>query len=183
MVHLTPEEVLMFTDQALDPTEAERVRNHLASCPRCSAEVRLHRSILQAARQAPLHSVSPVFARKVLGLVGRRTQGSALLKLLAIVGKLLPMAAVLVVLAAVLSIDLGGSSRAEQERSAVNTAVSDFSARTFGAIETVSSALSREAMALAEKKATKYLLMTLGVLVLYVAVDQLMWKRILRLKS
>lgn len=183
MEHLTPEEVLKYTDHTLGPTDAGRVRRHLESCPECAAEVHLQQKILEAAQRAPLQRVSASFTGRVLGIVGGRASGSVLLRLLAVVGKLLPMVLVLLVLAAALSIDFGGNARAEQDSSALTTALSAFSARVSGAVDGLSSFVNREAGTLGGMQGTKYVLMTFGVLVLFAVIDVVIRKRIFRVRS
>ena len=76
MNHLTENEVLQVVDGSMLNGEKTRILVHLESCPRCRKEVEFSRNLERAARSAPLSKPSREFTARVMGRIAPQLKPS-----------------------------------------------------------------------------------------------------------
>ncbi|MEX2116650.1 MAG: hypothetical protein WEB37_07175 [Bacteroidota bacterium] len=109
-MHLTEKEIHTLADQTADPRRKAELLDHVASCKRCTAELSLERSLLQAIRAVPLHKTSGQFTSRVMGQLDPELRNGLLFRMFGGAGRAIAMAAVLGLIAYALTLNVPGST-------------------------------------------------------------------------
>lgn len=66
---LRVDEIYLYLEKELSPSENKRVKEHLTFCPRCKNAVEERRILLQASESLPFWEAPPDFARQVIAQI------------------------------------------------------------------------------------------------------------------
>lgn len=184
MNHLSSKEVLQLIDGSMLNGEKTRILVHLESCPRCRQEVEFSRNLERAARSAPLSKPSRDFTARVMGRVVPQSKQSIATWFINNLANILAMALVLTVVWYAVSV------KSQASPSTGPTVVSNalavyseyyakvralFPADRIKAIQTPVGEQSAET--------NKIVLFTAISIVILVAVDRLVVRKVIRLRS
>jgi hypothetical protein len=95
MNHLTTREVLQFVDGTIANGEKTELIVHLETCARCRQQVQLHRSLGQAVKEVPLVQPPAGFTARVMGTIAPTPKKSWVSKIIDNLGNILAMGLVL----------------------------------------------------------------------------------------
>lgn len=63
---LKADQIYLYLEKELTPTEFQKIKEHLTSCPKCQKAVEERKILLQASENLPLWEIPPDFARQVM---------------------------------------------------------------------------------------------------------------------
>ena len=181
MSHLTISEILQITDGTIANGQRTKLVSHLEACSRCRQEVEFQRNLERAARHAPLARPSRDFTSRVISRVDPSAKKSWVSKIVDILGNILAMGLVLTVVWYVVNTsgESGGTRQPSVFGQAAKTYVDYYSqVREFVAKERV-----RVMGQPAKERASKpdnVLMLTVLSLVILVAVDRFVVRRVLK---
>jgi hypothetical protein len=95
MDHLTTKEIFQIVDGTIANGEKTRLMVHLEACQRCRGEVQFHRSVGQAAKDAPLARLSDGFTARIVSRIVPEPKKSMVSKIVDNLGNILAMGLVL----------------------------------------------------------------------------------------
>ena len=181
MSHLTISEILQITDGTIANGQRTKLVSHLEACSRCRQEVEFQRNLERAARHAPLARPSRDFTSRVISRVDPRAKKSWVAKIVDNLGNILAMGLVLTVVWYVVNTPVASSGTRQPSvfGQAAKTYVEYYSqVRDFVAKERV-----RLVGQPAKERASKpdnVLMLTVLSLVILVAVDRFVVRRVLK---
>jgi hypothetical protein len=183
MNHLTSSEVLQIVDETLANGVRTKIIAHLEICPRCRQEVEFQRKLLRAAKGAPLVRPSSELRAKVLNAVIPRDKKSLLSKIVNNLGNIVAMGMVLSVVwyAGSRTSPSGESRQPSVFSEAVKTYV-DYYARARDFVAKKQIQISGEPAKNAPKGSDNVVLLTVISIVVLVAADRYVVRRLLRVR-
>jgi hypothetical protein len=95
MNHLTTREIFQIVDGTIANGEKTKLIAHLETCPRCRSDLQFHRSLSQAAREAPLTRPSKGFTSRVVGKIAPKARKSWVSRIVDNLGNIMAMGLVL----------------------------------------------------------------------------------------
>lgn len=184
MNHLTANEVLQVVDGSMLNGEKNRILVHLESCSRCRREVEVSRNLERAARSAPLLKPSREFTGRVMGRIAPQSKRSIATWFINNLANILAMALVLTVVW--YAVTLKKPSDANTGPTVVSKALAVYSeyyarVREFFPADRVKAIQKPVTDQSAETN--KIILFTVISILILVAVDRLVVRRVIRLRS
>ena len=182
MNHLTANEVLQVVDGTVMNGERTRILVHLETCPRCRREVEFSKKMERAVRSAPLSKPSREFTSRVMGKIAPQTKKSIGALLIDNLANVLAMALVLTIVWYAVSVK--SESGPAKGPTVVSNALSVYSeyyskVREFLAADRVK-AIQRP-VSDQSSETNKIVMFTLISIVILVAVDKIVLRRVIRL--
>jgi hypothetical protein len=183
MNHLTTKEILEIVDGTIANGERTKFQIHLEGCQRCRQEVQFQRSIGRAAREIPCEKPSNGFTTLVIRKIAPETKRTWVSKLIDNLGNIMAMA---MVLGAVwYAITLVPQAKAPTEPSVFSKAIGVYVDSYARAREAVSKGFVNtvgEPKKEQTSKTTDVTLLTLISLLILVAIDRFVVRRLIRIR-
>ena len=183
MNHLTTNEVFQLVDEMLANGARSKILAHLEVCPQCRQEVEFQRKLLRAAKSAPLVRPSADLRARVLNAVTPLSKKSLLSKIVNNLGSILAMGIVLTVVwyAGSTTTPSAGSRQPSILSEAVKTYV-DYYARARDFISKKQVQLVGEAPKNTSSQNDNALYLTFVSIIILVAVDRFVVRRLIRIR-
>jgi anti-sigma factor RsiW len=183
MSHLTTSEILQITDGTIANGQRTTLVSHLDACPRCRQEVEFQRNLERVARNAPLETPSRDFTSRVIRQVAPHAKKSLVSKIVDSLGNIIAMGLVLTVIWYV--VNTSGASGESRQPSMLGQVIKSYAdyysqARDFVAKEQVR--LMGPPARERGSNSDNVLMLTALSLVLLVAVDGFVVRRVLKMR-
>ena len=181
MSHLTTSEILQITDGTIANGQRPKLVSHLEACPRCRQEVEFQRNLERAVRHAPLARPSREFTSRVISMVAPRAKKSWSSKIVDNLGNILAMGLVLTVVWYV--VNTSGATSGSRQPSMFGQVTKSYAdyysqVRDFVAKERVR--LMGQPAKERASKSDNVLMLTVLSLVILIAVDRFVVRRVLK---
>ena len=183
MNHLTTKEIFEIVDGTIANGERTKLMVHLETCQRCRHEVQFHRSLGQAAKDAPLARPSNGFTARIVSRIAPEAKKSLISKIVDNLGNILAMGLVLsVVWFAVMSTPI---SKSPTEPSGISKALAVY-VEYYAKARDVASKQFVRVMGKPDKSQTSttpdVATLTLISLLILVVIDRFVVRRVIRIR-
>ena len=183
MNHLTTREIFQIVDGTIATGEKTKLTIHLESCKRCRQEVQFHRSLSQAAREAPLARPSKGFTARIVGKITPETKKSWMSKTIDNLGNIIAMGLVLSIVG--YAVNMAPASKSPLEPSAISKALGVYGEYYAKVRDAASKEIVRvvgEPKKEQTSKAADVTMLTLISLLILVAIDRFVVRRVIRIR-
>ena len=184
MNHLTTTEILQVVDGTVANGVRTKVMVHLEMCSQCRGEVQFHRNLVRAAKAAPLVRPSKGLTAAVLDIVAPGTKKSLSSKIVDSLGGILAMALVLSVVWYVL--ETPASTSTSQQPSLFSSVVSTYVQYYAHAQELIAkqkALIIGESVKDRESSSTHAMVLTFISILLLVAIDRFIVRRMIKIRT
>jgi hypothetical protein len=183
MNHLTTKEIFQIVDGTIANGERTKFMTHLEACQRCRREVQFHRSLGQAAKDAPLAIPSNGFTARIVTRVAPDAKKSLMSKTVDNLGNILAMGLVLSVVW--YAVNSAPASKSSNEPSAISKALTVYVEYYTKARDVASKQLVKvvgEPDKNQTSKTTDVSTLTLISLLILVGIDRFVVRRVIKIR-
>jgi hypothetical protein len=183
MNHLTTKEIFQIVDGTIANGERTKLMVHLEACQRCRQEVQFHRSLGQAAKDAPPAKLSDGFTARIVSRIAPEAKKSLISKIVDNLGNILAMG--LVLSAIWFAVTSTPVSKSSTEPSGISKALALYMEYYAKASDVASKQLVRvvgEPDKSQTSKSADVATLTLISLLILVAIDRFVVRRVIKLR-
>lgn len=183
MDHLTVREIFQIVDGTIANGERTKLMVHLEGCQRCRQEVQIHRSVGQAATDAPLVRPSHGFAARIVARIAPVAKKSWMSNVVDNLGNILAMGLVLSVVW--YAVNSAPASKVPSERTRISKALALYVEYYGKARDAASNQLVRvvgEPKKEPTSKTSEVATLTLISLLILVGIDRFVLRRVIKIR-